>query len=37
MSRSISVAMRASRASVYRMAAAANSLEPKFPWPSTSG
>ncbi len=37
MSRSISVASFESLASVYRMAAAANSLEPKLPWPSTSG
>jgi hypothetical protein len=36
-SRSISVAIRARRASVYRMAAAgSSSIEPKLPWPSTS-
>jgi hypothetical protein len=38
MSRSISVASRARRASVYRMAAAGSlSIEPKLPWPSTNG
>jgi len=38
MSRSISVARRARRASVYRIAAGgSSSIEPKLPWPSTSG
>ncbi|MNC89220.1 hypothetical protein D3C83_51240 [compost metagenome] len=38
MSASSSVAMRVSRASVYRYAAAPSpSTEPKLPWPSTSG
>ena len=38
MSSSIVIAMRVSRASVYRYAAAGSpSTEPKFPWPSTSG
>ena len=37
-SASISSAIGASRASVYRMAAGGSlSMEPKFPWPSTSG
>jgi hypothetical protein len=37
MSRSISVASRPRRASVYRIAAAgSSSIEPKLPWPSTS-
>ena len=38
MSRSISIASGVMRASVYRMAAGLSpSMEPKLPWPSTSG
>ncbi len=38
MSASISIAIGVSRASVYRYAAAGSpSIDPKFPWPSTSG
>jgi hypothetical protein len=38
MSASISVASRAMRTSVYRMAAGGSpSMEPKLPWPSTTG